>query len=391
MKDNRKTILYSISTFFIGIVLSLAVIYNFPSIFSKTIVKEEKNVTITDTGLSESVEKVYNKVALISNYSMGKLSATGSGFIYKIDGNDTYIVTNHHVVDGGTTFKVTYSDETTLDATLVGSDEYTDIAVLKVKTIDGLDAVELSDSNNIKAGDTVFALGSPLDSAYSFTVTRGIISGKERLVEITSNNSNILLKVIQTDAAVNSGNSGGPLCNANGQVIGVVNAKLSGSGIEGIGFAIPIDTAIENADEIIGGNEKEYPYIGVSIVSVSDAKNDFRYYSYVKSLDIEEGILVLDVEKNSPAYNKLKKGDVITKINDSETNNAAYFRYELYKYNINDEITITYIRDGKVESTKIKLSKKNSNIKVSFKANIILLNCEKEIKYFSNPLKEVVK
>lgn len=181
-------------------------------------------------------------------------------------------------------------------------------------------------------------------------------------MEITSNNSNILLKVIQTDAAVNSGNSGGPLCNANGQVIGVVNAKLSGSGIEGIGFAIPIDTAIEKADEIIGGNEKEYPYIGVSIASVSDAKNDFRYYSYVKSLDIEEGILVLDVEKNSPAYNKLKKGDVITKINDSETNNAAYFRYELYKYNINDEITITYIRDGKVESTKIKLSKKNSNI-----------------------------
>ncbi len=362
MKDNRKTILYSISTFFIGIVLSLAVIYNFPSIFSKTIVKEEKNVTITDTGLSESVEKVYNKVALISNYSMGKLSATGSGFIYKIDGNDTYIVTNHHVVDGGTTFKVTYSDETTLDATLVGSDEYTDIAVLKVKTINGLEAVEISDSNNIKAGDTVFALGSPLDSAYSFTVTRGIISGKERLVEITSNNSNILLKVIQTDAAVNSGNSGGPLCNANGQVIGVVNAKLSGSGIEGIGFAIPIDTAIEKADEIIGGNEKEYPYIGVSIASVSDAKNDFRYYSYVKSLDIEEGILVLDVEKNSPAYNKLKKGDVITKINDNETNNAAYFRYELYKYNINDEITITYIRDGKVESTKIKLSKKNSNI-----------------------------
>ena len=85
-----------------------------------------------------------------------------------------------------------------------------------------------------------------------------------------------LLKVIQTDAAVNSGNSGGPLCNANGQVIGVVNAKLSGSGIEGIGFAIPIDTAIEKADEIIGGNEKEYPYIGVSIASVSDAKNDFR-------------------------------------------------------------------------------------------------------------------
>ena len=222
--------------------------------------------------------------------------------------------------------------------------------------------VQISDSNNIKAGDTVFALGSPLDSAYSFTVTRGIISGKERLVEITSNNSNILLKVIQTDAAVNSGNSGGPLCNANGQVIGVVNAKLSGSGIEGIGFAIPIDTAIEKADEIIGGNEKEYPYIGVSIASVSDAKNDFRYYSYVKSLDIEEGILVLDVEKNSPAYNKLKKGDVITKINDSETKSTAYFRYELYKYNINDEITITYIRDGKVESTKIKLSKKNSNI-----------------------------
>ncbi len=362
MKENRKTILYSISTFFIGIVLSLAVVYNFPNLFTKTVVKEEKSVTVTDTGLSDSVEKVYNKVALISNYSMGNLSATGSGFIYKVDGNDTYIITNHHVVDGGTSFKVTYSDETTIDATLVGSDEYTDIAVLKVDTIDGYDAVETGESQDIKAGDTVFVLGSPLDSAYSFTVTRGIISGKERLVEISSNNSDILLKVIQTDAAVNSGNSGGPLCNANGQVIGVVNAKLSGTGIEGIGFAIPIDTAIEKANEIISGDEIEYPYIGVSIVNVSDAKNDFRYYNYINSLDIDEGVLVLDVEKNSPAYNKLKKGDIITKIGDNETESTAYFRYELYKHNINDEITITYIRDGKVETIKIKLTKKTSNI-----------------------------
>ena len=362
MKDNRKTILYSISTFFIGIILSIAVIYSFPNIFNQKLIKEEKNVTITDTGLSESVEKVYNKVALISNYVNGKLNATGSGFIYKVDGNDTYILTNHHVIDNGTSFKVTYSDETVLDASLVGSDEYTDIAILKVKTISEYNAVEISDSNDIKAGDTVFTLGSPLDSAYSFTVTRGIISGKERLVQISSNNSDILIKVIQTDAAVNSGNSGGPLCNANGQVIGVVNAKLSGTGIEGIGFAIPIDTAISKAEEIINGTKKDYPYLGVSIVNVSDAKNDFRYYSYVKSLDIEEGILVLDIEKNSPAYNKLQKKDVITKINDMQTNNVAYFRYELYKQNINDEITITYIRDGKENTVKIKLSKKISDI-----------------------------
>ena len=277
MKDNKKIIISSISTFFIGIILSLAVVYNFPNIFNQKLIKEEKNVTITDTGLSESVEKVYNKVALISNYVNGKLNATGSGFIYKVDGNDTYILTNHHVIDNGTSFKVTYSDETVLDASLVGSDEYTDIAILKVKTISGYDAVEISDSNDIKAGDTVFTLGSPLDSAYSFTVTRGIISGKERLVQISSNNSDILINVIQTDAAVNSGNSGGPLCNANGQVIGVVNAKLSGTGIEGIGFAIPIDTAISKADEIINGTEKDYPYLGVSIANVSDAKNDFRY------------------------------------------------------------------------------------------------------------------
>ena len=362
MKDNRKTILYSISTFFIGIVLSLAVIYNFPSIFSKTIVKEEKNVTITDNGLSESVEKVYNKVALISNYSMGKLSATGSGFIYKIDGNDTYIVTNHHVVDGGTTFKVMYSDETTLDATLVGSDEYTDIAVLKVKTIDGLDAVEISDSNNIKAGDTVFALGSPLDSAYSFTVTRGIISGKERLVEITSNNSNILLKVIQTDAAVNSGNSGGPLCNINGEVIGVNSLKLtqeqtstSSYSVEGMGFAIPIEDALSYAELIENGGAVKRPYVGISMLDITNS-----YYLWQAGVTlpngVTEGVAVIEVVSSSPAAKSgLQKGDIITKLNDEKVNSVAKLRYELYKHSPGDKIDITYNRDGKEYSTQITL------------------------------------
>ena len=356
-KSIRKNIVFGVTIFFIGALTSTGIILNTNILPTE---KEVKEVTITDTGISYAVDKVYDSVIVVSTYKDNTLSGTGSGFIYKVDDNNTYIITNHHVIDNGNNYKITYTDGEVLDGILVGSDEYSDIAVLKVDTRDNYSAVSLGDTLALKAGDTTFAIGSPLGEAYSYSVTRGIISGKNRLVEISLSNSSTsdyIINVIQTDAAVNSGNSGGPLCNTNGEVIGVISSKIASTGIEGMGFAIPIDTVIEKANTIINGDNITYPYLGISIMNLEDIKNNYRYNI---NTNLTSGVVVMNIETSSSASNSdLKEGDIITKINNIETKNIAYLRYELYKYSVGDTITITYERNNKEYTTNIKLDSIN--------------------------------
>lgn len=359
-KETIKKIVFIILVFILGITTSVLVIYKYPNILKITTTKLEKSVTVTDTGISEAVEKVYDKVIVVTTYVNNQKYSSGSGFIYEVDGKTTYILTNNHVVDSADSYKVTYTDGKEVDATLVGTDEYSDIAVLKVETREGYDAVELGDAENLKPGDTTFVVGAPINNEYSWTVTRGIISGKERLVEIstsTQSSADYVISVLQTDAAVNSGNSGGPLCNSNGEVIGVVSAKISGTGVEGMGFAIPIETAKEKADQIINGKNTTYPYLGISMMNLTDLKNYSNYYNYLQNTNLSSGVVVVDVENNSSAKKAgLQQGDIITKINDNETENVAYLRYELYKHKVGDTITITYERNGKTKTVKVKLT-----------------------------------
>ena len=243
---------------------------------------------------------------------------------------------------------------------MLGGDEYADIAVLEVSTKENFKAVDIGKSETLRVGDTTFTVGAPLDNVYSWTVTRGIISGKERLVEVAvdSNRSDYIMNVLQTDAAVNSGNSGGPLCNSNGDVIGVISAKISSAGVEGMGFAIPIETALEKAEQIINGEASEYPYLGISMINVEEAYRYPQYYSYLDG-KIKSGVMVIDVQKNSSAANaKMQSGDVITKINGKNISNVAYLRYELYKHNVGDTIKITIIRGGNEKTLSLKLSSK---------------------------------
>lgn len=354
-----RTVVYSIALVLIGIFLTWGIIYKFPAIFQETITKIEKDVTVTDEGIADAVEKVYNSVIVVSTYKKNSLYASGSGFIYKIEDGDSYIITNHHVISEGDAFKITYIDGDVVDAELLGGDEYADIAVLKVKSKDGISAVSIGATSKLRVGDTTFTVGAPLDNVYSWTVTRGIISGKERLVEV----SDYIMNVLQTDAAVNSGNSGGPLCNSNGDVIGVISAKISASGVEGMGFAIPIETAIEKAEEIIKGEQSSYPYLGISMLSVSDARSHIQYYRYLSNYNITSGVLICDVEKNSSAFKSgLDAGDVITEINGKKISNVAYLRYELYKYDVGDKIKIKILRDGKEKTISLKLV---SNLKTT--------------------------
>ncbi len=367
VKNNKilAIILVSFLTFCLGIASSYLIITNFPKLFTENVTKVVKDVTITDTGIAEAVNKVYDSVVVVSTYKNDSLYSSGSGFIYKKDDDVMYIMTNNHVTEDGNNYKITYTDGETAEATLVGSDVYSDIAILKVKNKDNIEAVTLATSSDLNPGDTVFAVGTPLGSTYSWTVTRGIISGKERLVEISltnSTSSDYILNVIQTDAAVNSGNSGGPLSNANGEVIGIISAKITASGVEGMGFAIPIETAIEKADAIINGETTNYPYLGITMMNVS-ATNYYGYNRKNNNSNLTSGVVIVDVEKDSSAEKAgLSSEDVITKINDVEVSNIAYLRYELYKYKIGDEVTITYYRNSKEYNTKIKLTINTNNL-----------------------------
>lgn len=355
-----KKIIYGLFLIVFIVLVVYSAIYKIPRSLEETVTKIEKEVTVTDVGIADAVEKVYDSVVVINTYVDKTPYSGGSGFIYKIDGKDTYIMTNHHVINGGNNYKVTYTDGSSVEGTVVGSDEYADIAIIKVATKENYKSVELGESEKMRIGDTSFTVGAPLDNTYSWTVTRGILSGKDRLVEVSLSNTNqsdYIMNVLQTDSAVNSGNSGGPLCNSNGEVVGVINAKISSTGVEGIGFAIPIEVAIEKSEQIINGKNSNYPYLGISMLNVSSALSYPQYNSFLINNQITEGVIVIDVEKGSCASESgINSNDIIISINDKKVENIAYLRYELYKYDIGDTIEVKVLRDGKEKIIKVKLT-----------------------------------
>lgn len=338
IKSSKSTngIVYIILTFCV----CLCLFGGFYEFYLKHLVIETtktiKDVTITDTGIADAVEKVYDSVVTVKNYVRNQLYSTGSGFVFKVDNKYGYILTNYHVISGGNEVSVVFTNNKDEKVTIVGYDEYSDIAVLAVDKSLILATAQLGSSNDMRIGDTTFAVGTPVDSSvYSWSVTRGILSGKDRMVQV----DNYVMSVLQTDTAINSGNSGGPLCNSNGEVIGITNMKLASSQIEGMGFAIPIEDAVKNAETIISGKKISRPYLGISIY---DSNSYFNNIS---------GVYVESVEKNGAADKAgIKSGDKILKVNGVEIANTSYFRYQLYKYNIGDKIKITIERNG-IEKT----------------------------------------
>lgn len=278
--------------------------------------------------------------------------AEGSGIIISEDG---YIVTNNHVisVESNSFYYYTmeeakaitvklYNDDNEYKATVVGTDEYTDIAVLKIDKT-GLTPATLGNSDNLKVGETVFAIGNPVGMEYS--VTSGIVSAKDREVEVDGTT----YTAIQTDAAINSGNSGGALVNASGEVIGINTLKLSGTGIEGIGFAIPMSSATNIINQLIQNKTVKRPYIGIQGSSM-ESYNAKRY-------NLPEGIYVEAVEKDSPAEKSgIKEKDIITKIEGTEVKSVEELNKIKYKYNIGDTVTLTIYRDSKEQEIKVELT-----------------------------------
>jgi serine protease Do len=362
--NTKRNIILFVAVFFIGALIMYGVVYYYPQSLSTVTTKEEKNVTVTDTGIADAVEKIYDAVVVVSTYKDSTLVASGTGFVYKSENGIAYILTNNHVISEGNKATVTFTNGNVVETTIVGNNEYADIAVLSIPSSNVITVAEIGSSSDARVGDTTFAVGAPLDSAYSWTVTRGILSGKDRMVEVSLSNSSTsdyVMKVLQTDASINSGNSGGPLCNANGEVIGITNLKLVSSGVEGMGFAIPIEDAINTANSILNGDTVDTPYLGVSMLDLASAYYYPTYYSIIQASGLSKGVIVVDVEKNSAASKAgLKAKDIITKIGDQEVSSIAYLRYDLYQYKVGDKVDITYYRDGKENTVIVTLGSNKS-------------------------------
>lgn len=358
----NKNILIPIITLILGAIIMFGLISLYNPTLISNVTKVEKDVTVTDTGIADAVEKIYDAVVVVENYNNDKLIATGTGFVFQKDNDYGYIITNNHVIENANSIYVTFTNGTREKVTLLGSDTYSDIAVLAIAADKIISVAEIGNSEEARVGDTTFAIGTPLNyEVYSWSVTRGILSGKDRLVEVklsnNYSNSDYVMKVLQTDTAINSGNSGGPLCNSNGEVIGITNMKLASSSVEGMGFAIPIETAIKYANKYIEGNTIDRPYLGIAMYNVSD----LRINTLGIDTKLTDGVYIYSVEENSPAAKAgLQKGDIIVGIDDQKVINSAYLKYLLYEYNINDEVKIKYYRNNKEYETTVKLLAESS-------------------------------
>lgn len=322
--------------------------------------------TVSNTDYSNTSIAVANKVlpsivGISVEYTVNTMfggsstaEASGSGIIISEDG---YILTNNHVINSSSSnnnlyyqiteannLKVTlYNDDTKYDAKVIGSDSQTDLAVIKIEKT-GLTAAELGDSDSVQVGEFAMAVGNPLGLQSS--ISCGIISAKNR--EVPDSSSNTIYRVIQTDAAINSGNSGGALVNADGKVIGINTLKLSGTGIEGIGFAIPINSTIDVYKELISNGKIARPYIGITGIDLDETT--------AKKNNLVEGIYVKKVDNFSAAEKAgIQIGDVIIAVDGTSIKTMDELNTIKNKHSVGDKLNIKVNRNGKEKEITLTL------------------------------------
>ncbi|MBB1069887.1 trypsin-like peptidase domain-containing protein [Limosilactobacillus sp. RRLNB_1_1] len=287
-------------------------------------------------------------------------ASEGSGVIYKKSGDSAYVVTNNHVVKGSNALQVILSNGKKVNADLVGADSATDLAVLKINAKNVKTIASFGNSNSIVPGQDVLAIGSPMGSEYANTVTKGIISAKDRTLKAGTDGT--LTSVIQTDAAINSGNSGGPLINMAGQVIGINSMKLSsdtqGSSVEGIGFAIPSNEVVTIINQLIKNGKITRPSLGISMVDLSNVTSDQQQSVLKLPTSVSKGVVIMDVNSGSVADTAgLKKYDVITKLGDTQITDTGSLKAALYKYKVGETAKVTYYHDGQEHTATLHLTK----------------------------------
>ena len=266
----------------------------------------------------------------------------GSGVIFR---NDGYIITNNHVIAGAKEIIVSLSDGNTVNGTLIGTDEMTDIAVVKVDA-KNLPTAELGDSDEVVVGEPAIAIGNPMGLEFQGSVTVGVISALNRTLDLNDRR----VKLFQTDAAISPGNSGGALVNADGEVIGINSAKLATNGVEGMGFAIPINTVKTIVNELMDKGYVARPYLGVTIFDKPTAAR----YGY--QLSIEKGVYVFQVGLDSPAGRAgFQRGDIILSIDGKEVNSVTDVRNAVAAHKVGDKVKVLCDRDGREETVEVTL------------------------------------
>lgn len=342
---------------------------------STTVKTAYKNTTST----SQAVDKVKNAVVSVITYadssnqdlftndehSDSQISSEGSGVIYKKDGKYAYLVTNTHVISGAKKVDILLADGNKVPGEVVGSDVYSDIAVVRISADKAKDVAEFGDSNQLTVGETAIAIGSPLGTDYANSVTQGIISSQGRNVNLKADNGqNISTRALQTDAAINPGNSGGPLINIQGQVIGITSSKISTNGqtsVEGMGFAIPANDVVNIIKQLEENGKVVRPALGIQMTDLANLST-----SDLSKLKLPEkisgGVIVRSTLDNMPASDKFQRYDVITKIDDTDIESTADLQSALYSHQIDDTIRVTFYRDGKQETTTIKLTKSTEDL-----------------------------
>ena len=384
-KKIGQLLLIILISFFSGVLGSLTIL----QLNQKQETNTQNSTTITQTSVknenstTKAVDKVKDAVVSIITYSANsqnslfgygesdtdtnteQVSSQGSGVIYKKDGEYAYIVTNTHVINGAKKVDIRLADGTKVPGEIVGTDTYSDIAVVKISSEKVSAVAEFGDSSKLTVGETAIAIGSPLGSEYANTVTQGIISSLNRTVSLKSEDGQaISTKAIQTDTAINPGNSGGPLINIQGQVIGITSSKIAtngGTSVEGLGFAIPSNDAIKIIEQLENNGKVTRPALGIQMVNLSNlSTTDLQKLKLPDN--ITSGVAVRSVQPNMPANGHLEKYDVITKVDGNPITSATELQNALYNHSVGDEMTITYYRNGKEETTTIKLDKSTNDL-----------------------------
>ena len=350
---------------------------------------EQNSAAVTQTAVNnensttQAVDKVKDAVVSIITYSGNsqssfvgsddtdtdsnteQVNSEGSGVIYKKDDNNAYLVTNTHVINGAKKLDIRLADGTKVPGEIVGSDTYSDIAVVKISSEKVSTVAEFGDSSQLSVGETAIAIGSPLGSEYANTVTQGIVSSLNRHVSLKSEDGQaISTNAIQTDTAINPGNSGGPLINIQGQVIGITSSKIASNGgtsVEGLGFAIPANDVKNIIKQLEKDGKVTRPALGIHMVNLTNLSTaDLQKLKLPDN--VTSGVVVRSVQTNMPANGHLQRFDVITKVDDKAISSTTELQSALYSHSIGDSMTVTYYRNGKEETTKIKLDKSTSDL-----------------------------
>jgi len=330
--------------------------------------------TLAGVSVSDVVARVADGIVGVINLSSAEdfwsrtgtavIQGSGSGIIFKDTGNALWIATNHHVIEGAQAVDILLADGERMRAHILGSDRLSDLAVLSIPKPDGhrYTVLRFGNSDALKPGDATIAIGNPLGLDYLRTVTAGVISATNRSIPQDVSGEGEIdweLDVLQTDAAINPGNSGGALINMAGEVIGVASAKISEVGVEGIGFAIPSNTAYPVLEKLAQTGRIERAYMGLTPKDLTAFASEHKDGTFLLPTNVDTGVVVIGIESGGPAARAgLQEMDVIVQLDDAVVPTSAALRKYLYAHKQpGDMVRVTFYRDGRKEERLVKLGK----------------------------------